>query len=156
MAALRHANTTLVTLAWLKTLDGVTADMVGPTRPQVEKWAATGFISIGPSFPGVSELYVPFRRPIVQIDFWAVTLNSKTPNPALAKELGEIVMNGVYRDLYGAPPITLPAGHAPAYVTTIYPVSEIREVPEPQSNFAHYAVDMHVGWMEQGPIVGAN
>jgi hypothetical protein len=151
-----HANTTLVTLAWLKTLPGITADMVGPTRPQVEKWASTGFISIGPSFPGTSELYLPFRRPIVQIDFWAVTPNSKVPNHPRANELGEIVMNGVYRDLYGSPPITLPAGINPAYVTTIYAVSEVRPVPEPQSNFAHYAVDMHVGWMEQGPVAGAN
>lgn len=150
-----HANTTLVTQAWLATIAALTGVLVASTLPAVEKWTSTGAITVGPTFPGVPERYAPLRHPIVQVDCWAVfTPNSKKLNHGLANHLAEVVLNASYE--WDVPAITLPVGVKPVHLGQIYPVSGVRWVPDPDTNFAHYAVDLHVGWVEQGAMTGVN
>jgi hypothetical protein len=152
---LMHADTSLVTKAWLATISALAGVQIASTLPAVEKWVAKGAITVGPTFPGIPELYAPLRHPIVQIDCWAVfTPNSKKLNHGLANHLAEVVLNASYE--WDVPAITMPPGIRPVHLGQVYPVSEIRWVPDPDTNFAHYAVDLHVGWVEQGAMTGVN
>lgn len=148
-----HANTALVTATWLATLTDLPAGVVGISRPPVAKWATTGFVSLGPIFAGNREVNgPPLRWPVVQIDCVAVHPNSKKPNYPVAANLAEIVWHGCQLE---PPALTLPAGVMPVHLSTLFAVSDVRQVPEGETGFAHYSIDVCVGWIEQGPVTGA-
>jgi hypothetical protein len=157
------ATTPVVAMAWLRSIPGL-ADIVSSDLPAVEKWASpagSGFVTVGPVVGGGGalsavnsgvELYAPLRHPIVQVDCWGAFLNSKKINHGVASGLAELVMNATYTDFPVS--VTLPAGVAPVYLTPIYPVSEVRgPIPDP-NNYAHYQLDLHIGWITQGAIPG--
>lgn len=152
--ALKHANTTLVTLAWLRTLS-LPAGAVGTSLPPPAKWYSTGFVTVGAGVgSAASTVDFPLREPIVSVHCFAAFENSDKVNYGMANDLAEIIYNESY--VQPPPEITLPPAIKPVYLSQVYPVSDITWVPEPASNFAHYLVNMHVGWMEQGLVIGAN
>jgi hypothetical protein len=152
---LKHANTTLVTQAWLRTLS-LPAGCVGTTLPSPEKWAATGFVRVGAAVgSAATSVDYPLREPIVSIHCFATFLNSEKVNYGQANDLAEIIYNESF--IQPPPVISLPASIKPVYLSQVYPLStEPMWIPEPASNFAHYLINMHVGWMEQGDVIGAN
>lgn len=156
-APLKYASTFLVATAWLRQcVDGL-ADIVATSLPSTDKWETTGFVTCGPQFAGVPELYSPMRRPVVQVDCWAVFPGqTKKRNDGLANDLAERVVNASYLWTGNPTDVTLPPGVKPVHTTMIYPVSEVRWVPDPDPGMAHYAVDMHIGWIEQGAIAGVS
>jgi hypothetical protein len=148
-SSLLHANSTMVAKAWaasIPELDGI----VGTSLPDISKWASSGFVTVGPVFPGTPGRYLPERGPVITFDAWAANARSKKVPWGRANNLAEILVNATYRDV---PAVTMPAGFKPVFLEMVYPVSEVREVPEPQSNYAHYSVDIFVGWIEQNPDV---
>lgn len=148
-----HANTPLVAAAWLATITGLPAGSIGISRPPVDKWPAAGFVSLGPIFTAARETNgPPLRWPIVQIDCVAVRPNSKKPNYFAAADLAEIVWHAT---LLEPPALTLPIGVNPVHLSTLYAITEPEQVPEPDTGFAHYSIDVCVGWIEQGPVTGA-
>jgi hypothetical protein len=157
------ATTPVVAMAWLRSITELAA-IVASELPDVAKWASpagAGFVTVGPVVGGgassqlavaAGELYVPLRHPIVQVDFWAAFRNSKKINYGVAQGLAELVFNATFTDF--PPTITMPAGVAPVHLTPIYPVSEVRgPIPDP-NNYAHYQLDLHIGWIQQGAISG--
>lgn len=148
-----HANHVMVAKAWLATCPDLPPNKVATTLPEVEKWADTGFITVGPIFPGTPGRYAAERGPVIQINTYAVfSTQTKRPNYGRANDLAEIILN--YSYLWEVPTVTLPPGVKPVHLRSIYPVTEVYEVPEPDNGVAHYAVDMALGWMETGPMVG--
>jgi hypothetical protein len=98
------------------------------------------------------ELYAPLRHPIVQVDCWARVPELEEDQPRRASRLAELVLNATYTDF--ATEITLPSGVAPVHLTPVYPVSDVRgPIPDP-NNYAHYQIDLHIGWIHQGAIPG--
>jgi hypothetical protein len=153
-------TTPVVAMAWLRSITGL-ENIVASDLPEVAKWADTGFVTVGPVVGGGgalsaaasgAELYVPLRHPIVQVDCWAAFRNSKKINHGSATRLAELVLNATYTDFPVS--VTLPAGVAPVHLTPVYPVSEVRgPIPDP-NNYAHYQLDLHIGWITQGAIPG--
>lgn len=150
MPTLVHANTTLVAQAWLQTLS-LPAGAVGTSLPEVAKWTTTGFVVVGPTVGGGGEIYVPQRTPVVQIDCYATFTNSEKVNRGLANDLAETIYNGCFLP---APAVTLRSTIKPVWLSQIYPISEPREIPEPDTNFGRYSLDIHLGWIEQDTVIG--
>jgi hypothetical protein len=156
---LKHASTTLVALAWLRTIAGLPANSAGvkqvaATLPALERWKDTGFVSLGPVFGSARELYTPLEHPVVQLDFWAVHATSKKAHYGLANELAEIVREAIDLTTFnGVPEVTMPVGVRPVWLSSIYSVSGVRDIPDP-NNYAHYAMDVHIGWIEREALAG--
>jgi hypothetical protein len=153
-------TTPVVAMAWLRSIPGLES-IVASDLPEVGKWVDTGFVTVGPGVGGGgalsavnsgAEIYAPLRHPIVQVDCWAAFANSKKINHGVASCLAETVLNATYTDF--PPEITLPAAVAPVHLTPVYPVSDVRgPIPDP-NNYAHYQIDLHIGWITQGAIPG--
>jgi len=153
-----HANSTTVALAWLRTIPGVPlgddgSKQVAASLPHVGKWAATGFITVGPIFPGAPERYVPLQHPVIQFDFWAVHANSKKPNFSVANNLAEIVRAAAETNMWSDPPeLELPPGVSPVWISGIDVIRGIVHVPDP--SYAHFTLDVHIGWIERDALAG--
>lgn len=155
---LMHANATIIARAWLAQLSGVPVDgsgrpQVATTLPDVEKWAATGFITVGPIFPGTPERYVPLQHPVVQVDCWAVFRNSKTPDFGTANELAEVVRAAADLTMVEPPPVlTLPPQVRPVWLSHTEVIRGVTRVPD--ELYAHYSLDLHIGWIERDALAG--
>lgn len=159
------ATSLVVAMTWLRTIPAI-ADIVASDLPAVEKWASPdghGFVTVGPVVGGGgaspltattgTELYVPMRHPIVQVDFWAAFANSKKINHGVAQENAGAVWDACYTDFPDE--ITMPAGVKPVHLTPVYPVSPdlLGPIPDP-NNYAHYQLALHIGWIHQGAVPG--
>lgn len=155
---LKHANATVIARAWLAQLPGIPVDgngrpQVATTLPDVEKWAATGFITVGPIFPGSPERYVPLQHPVVQVDCWAVYRNSKTPDFGTANELAEVIRAAADLTMVEPPPeITLPPQVRPVWLSHTEVIRGVTRVPD--ELYAHYSLDLHIGWIERDALAG--
>jgi len=157
-APLKHANASVVARAWLEQLADVPRDgsgraQVAMTLPALEKWADTGFITVGPIFPGTPERYVPLQHPIVQVDCWAAWKNSKKPNYQ-ANELAEVVREAAESLMWAAAPVLeMPPDVRPVWLSTVDVIRGVTWVPDP--NYTHYSLDLHIGWIERDALAGA-
>lgn len=88
-------NNDLVAVAWIGGIPGLSASMVSTNLPQdVTTWQTNGFITTS-VIGGSPDLYLPIRKPVVQIDCWAVNPNSGKPPWGKANQLAELVRDHV-------------------------------------------------------------
>lgn len=144
-------------MAWLKQILGLPA---AATLPDVSEWFSTGFVTVPALAGGNPNWYIPERQPIMQIDSWAANraasgssaASRKTPL-SRANQLADAVVLATYRHVPGTL-LTMPTGFKDVWLSTVYPVSEVRRVPEPDLNFAHFSVDIAMVWIEREPDPG--
>jgi hypothetical protein len=150
-------TTTQVIQAWVKQYVGFSG--CAAQLPEPSSWLAVGaFIVVAGLVGGTPGLYVPDNAPIVQLDFYAATrakagsdaLSRKPPRGA-AESLGNQVCMRTYSTPQGLD-LSLPANYRPIWLTSIYPVSEVRELPTAAENLARYSADIYVGWIERNPV----
>jgi len=85
----------LVAVAWLGGIAGLTPDMVSTNLPQDNStWAATGFCTVS-TIGGTPDLYLPVRKPVYQVDCWAVNPSSGRPPWGKANHLAELIRSHV-------------------------------------------------------------
>lgn len=128
-------------------LPSITPGMVATSLPrELSTWADLGFVqaTIVAASPDVD---VPVRRPLVQLDAWAVSPDSVKPNVAKANRLAELVFRGLEDDvqLFGK---TLDLGphYLPVRVLAAYPSSEPAEVPDDPSGYGRVTFDFVLEW----------
>jgi len=157
-----HASSEVVAVAWLLGVPGITADAnhVGVTLPGRDPatgtwpWADTGFVQLVTAVGGTPGMYVPERNPVVQLDFWAVNLDSGLPPWGKARQLAELVVADTYNTAgnptAGARDVSalMPDGYAGAYVQSVYPQTEPRRVPNDSGSFARLTMDLELAWVE--------
>lgn len=92
----------LVAAAWIASIDGFTADMVGERLPpdvlppspgkrnQPASWLKTGFITVQ-VVGGTPDAYVPRRNPVIGVDIYASRPGSNDPPWHQAEALGEAI-----------------------------------------------------------------
>lgn len=142
-------NSEQVAVALLKRWkeQGVTAAPAATTRPDPSTWSATGFYTVsvvGKANPADSAGY---RGPVVSVDAWAYAPSSGRPPLAHAAALAQLIYDAADAGLHLPVTLDVAAGYSKARVDTAWPVSEIRRVTEPDgSSFAHYSVDIGIGW----------
>lgn len=154
---LKHASAVIVARAWLETIADIPEvggrKQVATTLPPLAKWADTGFVTVGPIFPGTPEAYVPLQHPVVQFDCWAAHPHSKKPHDGLANELAEVIRAAADANMWEPPPVlTLPSDVRPVWLSSTTVVSGVVRVPD--ENYAHYSLDVHIGWIERDALAG--
>ncbi len=148
-----YPTNALVAAAWIgQRVAGITDGMVAtrlPRDPAV--WADLGFVQVTP-ITGAPEVDVPIRRPLVQVDCYAVTLDAtgtvSTKQPVnKANRLAELIRTATELPTakYSSP-VTMPANYAGAIVLSVYPVSEPAEVPDDPSGYARVTLDLAIDW----------
>lgn len=144
-------NTELVAVAWVRTITGVPAQYVATTVPELTdpndntSWAASGFIQVGPVVGGSPEMYVPMRKPVVQITCWAVAPTGRRPPWGQANYLAELVVAGCYDSTAHRTISMVPSGYQQALVHDAY-ATEPRRVPGDQGNYGRYTFDLFLDW----------
>lgn len=152
MTTLQHATVDLVVTAWLATIPGITAAMVGTTLPQpaadgTVSWASSGFVqttTVGGS-PGI---HVPLSSPVLQIDCWATQSNSDLPPRAKANALAMAVWWACELNTGTEQVLTLRSGYAGARVMSAYLLGEPRPIFGDPSDYARYTANLAMNWIE--------
>lgn len=156
-APTQPATTTQVLVAWLKQWAGYPNSSV--VVPEFSTWADTGFwVRVAGVVGGSPGLYVPDAGPVVQLEVIAANraaAGAKTSSRKVPRGTAETRLRDIVAKTYTTPSgldLTLPADMRPVWLETIYPVSEVREFPDPAPNVARYSADMFVGWIERDPV----
>lgn len=150
-------TTTHVLLAWLQQFAGFTASAT--TVPAPDEWMTTPgyFVRVAGVVGGNSGLYVPDNGPVVQVEVIAASraaTGAKSVSRKIPRGRAESAMQQICAQTYTTPAgldLTLP-GMRPVWIETIYPVSAVRELPDPSANIARYSADIYVGWIERTPV----
>lgn len=156
MTAPQLANATIVAKAWLATIDGIPANRVANELPARADWAGPidGYVTVLPLISN-SDIYVPVQHPIVQFDCWGVFGGaSKKPDHGVANDFAERIRAAADATTWlGAPEVTLPATVMPVWLASIFVVRGVTRIPD--ENYAHYSLDVHIGWIERDALTGA-
>lgn len=133
-------TTELVSVAWLKTLEGLPSEQIGTTLPSDQTQWPDGFVQ-ATAVGGSPSRYVPLRNPVVSVDVW---YNNPTGNKVPWGKANDLV--NIVRDAcYGRKGIELEIGGADyfnARLLSIYPLTEPRRVPDDPAGYAHYTMDV--------------
>lgn len=156
----KHPSSTQVMVAWLRAIEALPAG-VATTLPAVAEWFEDGFVTV-PATPGGSpNIYIPERRPVMQVDCWAAnraaagadSVSRKVPL-GKANELADIIVNATYTEPGELPTqVLMPAGYKQVRIESVFPVSEPRRVPAPETSYAHFSVDIALHYIEQTPVI---
>lgn len=145
---MKPATSELVTVAWVKSIAGIAPNgMVSTTLPADNtSWAASGFVKVGPAVGGSPGMYVPLRQPVVQIDTYAVNLNSENPPWDKASNLAELVFNATY-DMTLLHGLDTRTGYEQARVVSVTALTEPRRLYDDVAARAHYQLDIDIKWV---------
>ena len=145
----------LVAIAWLgQRVDGIVEGQVATTLPKDKAaWADEGFVQVQALPGGSPDIDVPLRRPVLQVDLWAVTLDangnaSNKPPWNKANRLAELLRLATESQAYGKP-VTLPDGYRGARVQAAYLIGEPTRVTDDPSGYARFTVDLALDWVPQ-------
>lgn len=139
----------LVADAWLRLVAGVPVTCIGPTLPAARRtpppdWVTHGFVQhtvVG----GSPATDTPLRGPVVQLDFWAVTLDDRSPPYGKASDLAERVLLATYGPVAELE-LEVPAGFDVPSLRTVQALQEPRKVREDAAGFAHFQFDAQFTW----------
>jgi hypothetical protein len=153
VTVLQHATTDLVAVAWLASLPGFGASMVGSILPRADSdgiipWAVTGFVQATGGVGGSPDKDVPLANPVVQIDCWATQSGSDLPPYAKANALAETIRWACLDQANFGGALTLRDGYAQARVKTAYLVTEPRRVYGDEADFGRYLTNLAMTWVE--------
>jgi hypothetical protein len=144
-----YANTDLVAQAWLATVPGITADMVGATLPEPQAWAdKQGFVTAMATAGGDQPDY-PLNGPVVLLDVYAYQLGSARPPWAQANNLASAIWWAARDRDVPAKDVTLPAGYPAARVTGAWTLGTPRRAYGDQGNYAHFRLDLQLKWVQR-------
>lgn len=144
-----HPDGALVADAWLRLVSGLPASCIGPTLPSARRdpapaWVTEGFIQhtvVG----GSPVVDVALRRSVVQLDFWATTIDNRTPPWGRASALAEAVLLAAYGTMHEIA-LPVPAGYRVPRLRTVVPQSEPRKIKEDAAGFARFTFDALFTW----------
>jgi hypothetical protein len=152
--ALERPNATVVAKAWLYAI-GFDPVRVANELPARADWPGPidGFTTVMPLVAN-SEQYVPLQHPVIQFDCWgAFGGSTKRPNHGVANDLAEKIRAAAEATMWEpVPEVALPPGVMPVWLSSIDVIRGVRRVPD--ENYAHYSLDVHIGWIEREALAG--
>ncbi|WP_433242525.1 hypothetical protein [Actinomadura nitritigenes] len=139
----------IVAVAWLKTLPGVPSNGVATTLPgDSTTWQDEGFVTVTLT-GGTPDIYIPQRRPVFQLDCWAVNPNSQKPPWGKANAIAEAIAAACQphrqRQVFGT--VTTPPQYDDARVQTGNLESEPRRVLADEARYADYMLELALYWV---------
>lgn len=147
-----------VAVAWISTIPGLMADGVATQLPDdARKWAANGFITVA-VVGGSPDMYIPIRKPIIQVDGWAVNLGSGKPPWGKASGLLEQVRMATY-DIRINNRVARPLGirasgqveYPPVRLLGAWPMTEPHRVYSDVGDYAKYVFTLAMHWVTIQP-----
>lgn len=143
----------LVAVAWLgQRVPGIVNGQVATSLPSdVTKWADEGFVQVS-IIGGSPDIDLPVRHPIVQLDFWAATVNASgavSAKPAWnkANRLVELVRVATEEGQRYGGPVDMPPGYLGARVQAAYLITEPLRMEGDPSGYAHFSADLALDWV---------
>lgn len=147
MAVVLRPTTELVVAAWLGQIDDLSAQMIGSTLPKDQAaWSENGFVQ-AVAVGGSPRIHIPVRRPVVQIDCWAVNANSQKAPWAKANYLAEVIRFAADESLNMGRALTLTSPYPAARVLSAYLLTEPRRIVGDEANYARYQFDLQLHWV---------
>jgi hypothetical protein len=156
-AAQLHASTDLVAVAWIRSIEGLTADGVATQLPADEtKWAANGFVVVPAHVGGTPHSNMALRRPVVQVDCWGTVPGSDKLPWGIPSQLAEQIRAGTYdRTTFGR--LLTPTAGSVAYpvarVLSARMLTEPRRVWSDAGDYAGYSFNLALQYVSAGEEV---
>jgi hypothetical protein len=142
----RPPNDELVGVAFLRTLHADLSSAVATRLPtDTASWAAGGFVVVR-SMGGPRHLDLPWERPNLQLDVYAVNPDTDDPPWDLAADLAARVVAGADDMTKLHQPLTLRTGYDLARVTGFRPQRPRRQTGDP-AHYAWYQIDAALDWI---------
>jgi len=145
-------NSTLATIWWLKTVDGLPVDQIGTTLPKtrdghvnLDLWVEHGFIQVNPT-GGAPMTDIPVGEPVMGITCWAAHPNSKKPQWGRANGLASLVIQATYEHRYLGR-VALPDPYYDVRVFSAYPTTEPVPVEHDEAHAVAFRFDLAVRWV---------
>lgn len=141
-----HPTAEGVAVTWLKTLalPGVATSLPALTTWPVMSGTVRGF-AIVDGVVGSRIFDNGLRAPVISVSTWAAVPGSDNPQWGAANELAERVWEKTY-ERFEPVRVQQSAGHAPAFVHSVYGVAESRRVFDPETGYAHFVSEVAIVW----------
>jgi hypothetical protein len=152
-----HATSDLVTVAWVSSIPGLTADGVGTQLPPDDTtWSAHGYIVIPATVGGSPHSTMPLRRPVCQVECWATTPGSNIPPWGKAADLAEQIRYATYDRHFFGRGLTVSLNGVPypsARVNSVKILTEPHRAYGDQADYAGVSFDIAFQWTQIGELV---
>lgn len=147
-----YATNTLVGVAWIASIPGLTASGVGAGLPADEtSWAQGGYVVVPATVGGSPMVNAPVARPVVQVECWATIPNSPDLPWNMAENLAQQVTMATY-DRSGAfsRRLVLPDGYPNARVIGAAVLRHPHRVWSDAGDYAGFSLDIQLTWVAAG------
>jgi len=156
------ATSELAAVAWIGSIPDLSAQMVATTLPpdanadgSPASWLITGFITVA-VVGGSPDIYLPVKKPVIQVDCWAARPGSNKPPWGQANVIAETIRYATLQRTGFNRPLTLGANGIPypgAVVTSAYFATEFRRLYSDAADYARYQADMALCWQTIGDTI---
>ena len=159
----RLATSELVAIAWIGSIPAIVelagTQMVATTLPPdvnpdntPAAWLRTGFITVT-VVGGSPDIYLPVKKPVIQVDCWAARPGSNRPPWWQANVIAETIRYATLQRTGFNRPLTLGANNVSypgAVVMAAYFLTEWRRLYSDAADYARYQADMAMTWQTIG------
>lgn len=146
----------LVATAWLASVPGLSAAMVGTQLPPdinadgtPAPWVATGFVTVAVA-GGSPDPLLPVSEPVMQVDCWATLPGSNKPPWLKAAAVAAAIRRATWSRT-GIPRPLVPVANGVTYPTAVvrsaYLATAFRRIYDDQGDYARYQADLALSWV---------
>lgn len=143
---MKWPNSSLVAVAWLKTLPGVDSRYVATQLPPSNFTFGTSGFCVVTVVGGSPDAYLPEGHPVLQVDIYAIKEGSARPPWNACEDIAVAVTkacegNGLFRE-----ELTLPGTYMPARVLQGQVIGEPKRAYGDGGSLAHIRVEIELHW----------
>lgn len=152
MATNLTPNSELVAVTYIRSLSiGPSATSgVGTTLPEVTSSWIDGYV-VAQVVGGSSDIDVPSKHPLIQVDVYVPSINSSKPQWGKAATIAADIVEKLYAHDSTTQPLVLGTNWKSVRVQTAYAVSEPRRISNDPAGHARYTVDVVLNWVTVEP-----
>ena len=157
-----RATSELVAVAWIGSITNLSPQMVATTLPpdanpdgSPASWLQTGFVTVS-VVGGSPDIYLPVKKPVIQVDCWAARPGSNRPPWWQANVLAETIRYATLQRTGFNRTLELAANGATypsAVVTSAYFMTEFRRLYSDVADYARFTADLHLIWQTIGDVI---
>lgn len=147
----------LVATAWIASIPGLSAAMVGTQLPSdvdpdgsgPADWVTTGYVTVA-VVGGTPDPLLPVSRPVVQVDCWATNPGSNKPPWLMAAAIASAIRRATWDRYTIARPLPISVNgvvYPTAVVQTAYMATAFRRLYDDQADYARYQGDLALSWV---------
>lgn len=152
----------IVAAAWIATIPGFSAAMVGTVLPpdanpdgSPAAWITTGYVTVATA-GGNPDPMLPVSRPVIDVRCWAAVPGSNRPPWQMARALGNAITAATWdRFTFGRPLVPAVNGveYPVAVVQSAYMASTFRRLYADEADYACFWGDLALTWKSPAQII---